>query len=98
MVGGIGGGKASKILILVFPEFLEALALSQMEFASGLGTTVRAKTGSRRVGETILLHIGPVRQHLHALKRSSLLVPQFLHASMISRSINDPTFAVDSAR
>ena len=41
-LGGIGGGQASEILIEVFPEFLEALALPEMELAKSLGTTVRA--------------------------------------------------------
>ena len=58
---------ASKILIMVFPEFLEALAFPKMELASGLGTAVRAQAGSRRAVEAFLLHIGgPVRQDLHA--------------------------------
>ena len=60
-------------------------------------STVRAQAGSCRVVVALLLHVSPVRQHMHALKSSSLLVPQSLHASMIGRSINDPAVAVDSS-
>ena len=98
MVGGVGGGKASEVFIKVFPKFLEALALPKMELAKSLSTTVRAQAGSRRVVIALLLHVSPVRQYMHAKQSSSLLVPQFLHASMISCSINDPAVAVDSTR
>ena len=97
VVRGIGGTKASKILIMVFPELLEALALPKMELACGLGAAVRAQAGSRRDVVPILLHVGPVRQHLHAQKRSSLLITQFMHATMVSISVNDPAIAVDGA-
>ena len=94
---GMGGAKASEIFIKVFPELIEALAFPKMELAMGLISTVRAQAGSCRVVIALLLHVSPVRQHLHALKSSPLLVPQFLHASMIGCSINDPAVAVKSS-